>query len=169
MLADTLIQDGFKRIKGIVHTAVEGLDATQLSYRPVDQANSIAWLVWHIARVQDDHIAELAGSEQVWISGGWYQKFNVPFDAAETGYGHTAEQVAAVQANAELLLGYYDAVHAVTEQYIGTLTDKDYDKVIDESYDPPVILATRLVSVLSDDLQHAGQAAYVRGLIKTAS
>jgi hypothetical protein len=38
--------------------------------------------------------------------------------------------------------------------------------VVDASWDPPVTLGVRLVSVISDDLQHAGQAAYLRGMIE---
>ncbi|HET8709062.1 MAG TPA: DinB family protein [Candidatus Saccharimonadales bacterium] len=167
MLANEVLLDGFTRVKGIVHTTVDGLYADQLAYRPAGQANSIAWLVWHTARVQDDHIAELAGTEQVWSAAGWYNTFNLPFEVTETGYGHTTEQVAAVQADAEQLLGYFDAVHDATVKYLQGLRDKDYAKTVDESYDPPVTMTTRLVSILSDDLQHAGQAAYVKGLLKT--
>jgi hypothetical protein len=167
MQLNSLLLEAFRRVKGIVHTSAKGLQKEQLMYRPGDQANSIAWLLWHVARIQDDHIADLAAQEQVWTADGWYSKFNLPFDVTDTGYGHTVEQVAAVQANAELLLGYYDAVHLATEKYIEHLTQNDYERIIDTSYDPPVTLATRLVSILSDDLQHAGQAAYVRGLLKT--
>lgn len=168
MQTNDILLDGFRRIKGTVHTAAKGLSEEQLAYRPGDQANSIAWLLWHIARIQDDHVSALANSGQVWTEQGWYSKFNLPFDATETGYGHTTEQVAAVRANAELLLGYFDAVHTATEQYVQGLGEKDYGKTIEESYDPPVTLATRLVSIISDSLQHAGQAAYVRGLLKTS-
>ena len=39
------------------------------------------------------------------------------------------------------------------------------DRVVDRTWDPPVTLGVRLVSILDDDTQHAGQAAYVRGLL----
>lgn len=167
MLTNDILLDGFGRVKKIVHRAVKGLSQEQLAHRPDDQANSIAWLVWHIARIQDDHIAEVNGTTQVWASGDWYRKFGLPFDATETGYGQTTEQVAAVQVSAELLTGYYDTVHASTEEFIARLHEKDYKNIVDESWDPPVTLAVRTMSILCDNLQHAGQAAYVRGLIKT--
>jgi hypothetical protein len=122
--------------------------------------------VWHLTRIQDDHVADVAGTEQVWTSAGWADRFGLPFEPADTGYGHGAEQVAAVRVpSADLLTGYHDAVHERTVAYARTLVDADLDRVVDHRWDPPVTLGARLVSVLADDLQHAGQAAYVRGLL----
>ncbi|MDB5176224.1 MAG: hypothetical protein JWM81_1082 [Candidatus Saccharibacteria bacterium] len=163
MLANTLLLDAFDRIKTVVHTTVDGLSTDQLSQLPNDSANSIAWLVWHLTRIQDDHIADLVHEDQIWKE--WYKQFALPFEEYETGYGQTAEDVASVQASAELLLGYYDAVHAATINYLSTLTEEAYQRIVDKNWDPPVTLAVRLISVISDDLQHAGQAAYVRGLL----
>jgi uncharacterized damage-inducible protein DinB len=165
MRANELLLDGLERIKGTVHKTVEGLDDKALAFRPADTANSIAWLVWHLTRIQDDHIADLAEQEQVW-SDGWYERVDLPFSKDATGYGQSADEVAAVSASSELLLGYYDAVHQASVTYIQILSEKDLAKVVDTHWDPPVTLAVRLVSVLADDLQHAGQAAYVRGLSK---
>ena len=67
-------------------------------------------------------------------------------------------------ASGDLLLGYHDAVHEQTIRYVERLTDADLSRIVDESWDPPVSLDVRLVSVISDDLQHAGQAAFVRGV-----
>lgn len=166
MNASDVLADGFGRIHGIVHRVVGGLSAQDLNFRPADGANSIAWLVWHLTRIQDDHVSEVADVEQVWWSGGWYERYELPFDRADTGYGHSSDDVAAVRVESgELLLGYHDAVYEQTLGYVGRLRDGDLPKIVDESWDPPVTLAVRLVSVLSDDLQHAGQAAYVRGLL----
>jgi hypothetical protein len=160
-----LLIDAFGRIRDAVHGAVEGSSSEMLAYRPDDDANSIAWLVWHLTRIQDDHVADVAGTEQVWTAAGWVARFGLPFDPADHGYGHTTEQVAALAgASATLLLGYHDAVHAATVGYLATLTTGDLDRIVDERWDPPVSLAVRLVSVVADNLEHAGQAAYVRGV-----
>jgi Protein of unknown function (DUF664) len=162
--ADVLI-DAFQRIKGVTHRTVEGLTPDVLIFRPDDDANSIAWLVWHLARVQDDHVANAAGTEQIWTSQGWYERFGLPFAPSAIGYGQTSDDVAAVKVSSgELLVGYYDAVHEHTLAYVQTLVRADLDRIVDESWDPPVSLGVRLVSVISDNLQHAGQAAYVRGI-----
>jgi uncharacterized damage-inducible protein DinB len=162
-----LLADSFSRIREVVHEAVDGLKPGQLAFRPDDQANSIAWLVWHLTRVQDDHVADAAGIEQVWTSAGWGERFGLPFKLSETGYGHDPAEVTAVQVGSgELLTGYHDAVYQQTLDYVGQLSDQDLDRIVDQRWDPPVSLGVRLVSVISDDLQHAGQAAYLHGVIE---
>lgn len=165
MRANEVLIEMYERIGGNVHAAVKDLDDEQLAYRPDAQANSIAWLIWHIARGQDAQIAPLAGLAPVW-DNGWRDKFNLSLEPDDTGYGHSSEQVAAVRAGAELLTGYYDAVWIQTETYLKSLTDDTaLDKVVDTSWDPPVTLGVRLVSIAADCLQHVGQANYLRGIV----
>lgn len=159
-----LLLDGFERVGQAVAQALENLSPEQLARRAGGSANSIASLVWHLTRVQDDHVADLAGTEQVWIADGWAERFDLPLPHEDTGYGHDLEQVGVVVASSDLLLGYHQAVHQRTQKYLRELKPADLSEVIDESWDPPVTRAVRLVSVLEDDLQHVGQAAFARGL-----
>lgn len=165
MTSAELLVDAFGRIREVVHDAVEGLNVDQLATRLDGRANSIAWLVWHLTRIQDDHVAGVAGTEQVWTSSGWFDRFGLPFDRSAHGYGQTSEEVAAVRVEADLLAGYHDAVHEQTVSYISGLVDADLDRIVDKRWDPPVTLGVRLISVVTDDLQHAGQAAFIRGLL----
>jgi Protein of unknown function (DUF664). len=167
-MSSEILTEAFDRISGVVHSALTGASVEVLTFRVDPGANSMAWLIWHLTRVQDGHVADLLGAEQVWTAGGWVDRFNLPFDPEATGYRQSAGDVAAVRAGAELLAGYYDAVHTRTIDYLGTLTEPDFARIVDTSWDPPVTLAVRLVSILSDDLQHAGQASYVRGLAMRA-
>jgi uncharacterized damage-inducible protein DinB len=161
-----LLVDAFDRIRDSTTRVLDGLTDEELTFRATADANSIAWLVWHLTRVQDDHIADAAGAEQAWTSDGWFEDFGLPFDADETGYGMSSEQVGAVrEVSAERLAAYHVAVHDRTVAYIGGLSDSELDRVVDDAWDPPVTLAVRLVSVVSDDLQHVGQAGFVRGLL----
>lgn len=160
-----LLTDAFDRVLETATGAVDGLSVEQLSHRPEPGANSIGWLVWHLARVQDDHVADVAGTEQVWTAQGFVDRFGLPFDAQATGFGHSADEVGQVRVEAVLLAEYVRAVHDQTMAYVGTLAPDDLDKVVDTRWDPSVTLGVRLVSVVSDDLQHAGQAAYLRGLL----
>ncbi|MCP2266561.1 DUF664 domain-containing protein [Promicromonospora thailandica] len=161
-----LLTDAFGRIRQAVHGAVRGLTPDELAFRLDDDANTVAWLVWHLTRVQDDHVADAAGTSQVWSDDGWDRRFGLPFPAEDTGYGHDADEVSAVRVpSADLLVGYHDAVHDRTVRYLATLSDDDLNRVVDESWNPPVTLGVRLVSVVNDDMQHAGQAAFVRGLV----
>jgi len=165
-VADRLV-DGFGRVRENVHAAVEGLTAEQLRTRLDDEANSIAWLVWHLTRVQDDHVADVAGTEQVWTGQDWLSRFGLPFPAGDTGFGHRPADVEAVRVDKpELLTGYYDAVHEQTVRFVEGLDGQALDRVVDEAWDPPVTLGVRLVSVLDDDIQHAGQAMFVRGVLE---
>jgi uncharacterized damage-inducible protein DinB len=164
-----LLVDAFGRIRGAFHGAVQGLTTDQLAYRPDSDANSIAWLAWHLSRVQDDHVSGVAGTEQLWTSAGWAARFSLPFDPAEIGYGQSPDEVGSVRVEADLLLAYYDAVHERTIAYVRQLGKNDLDRIVDTSWDPPVSLGQRLVSVIEDDLQHVGQAAYVRGVVERMS
>ena len=165
MSGNDLLIDGFGRIREIVHEVLEGVDAADLDFRADAAANSISWLIWHLTRVQDDHIAAVAGLEQVWLSGSWEERCGLPLDPLDTGYGHGSKDVAAVRLGEDLLTGYHDATYEQTVSFISGLTETDMGKVVDQRWDPPVTMATRLVSVLADDLEHAGQAAFIKGLL----
>jgi hypothetical protein len=161
-----LLTEAYGRIRGIVHHVVDGLSEEQLAARLDPEANSIAWLVWHLARVQDDHVADVADEEQVYGAQHFDERFGFPFDTGQIGYGMSSEDVGLVRASGPLLAEYYDAVHEATLRFVRTLSPGKLSHVVDPSFDPPVTLGVRLVSVLSDDLQHAGQAAYVRGIVE---
>jgi uncharacterized damage-inducible protein DinB len=167
--ANEVLAYGLEQVQALVERVVEGLDADALARPPAPGANTVAWLVWHLARVQDDHLAEAfadrTGGEQVWTSQGWADRFALPFGPEETGYGFSTEQVAQVRASAELLAGYAGAVQRRSAELLAGVDDDELERVVDESYDPPVTLGVRLSSVLGDDYQHVGQAAYVRGLL----
>ncbi|MEU6241623.1 DUF664 domain-containing protein [Streptomyces sp. NPDC047024] len=170
MHAKDILIDGFGRIREEVHAVLDGLGPDVLDTSPAPDANTIAWLVWHLTRVQDDHVADAFGLDQVWLSDGWEKRFGLKLPAHDTGYGHTPAQVAKVRVDsADLLTGYYDAVHEQTLTALRSVTAGDLERVVDERWSPPVTLGVRLVSVLSDDLQHVGQAAYVRGLLQRAA
>jgi uncharacterized damage-inducible protein DinB len=156
----------YGRIPPLARGAVEGLDLDRLTESPRPGANTIAWLVWHLARVQDDHIAEILGTDQIWAGGQWSGLFGLGPDPSNTGYGHTPGEVASVRpTRPEALLEYLDAVDARTRSMLRQLRPDDLDRIVDRRWDPPVTLGVRLVSIADDGLQHAGQAAYVRGLL----
>lgn len=160
-----LLVESLERVLESGAAVVDGLSADQLAHRPAPDANPIGWLVWHLARVQDDHVADVAGIEQVWTSQGYAARFGLPFEDADIGYGHSSEQVGQVRAESELLASYLAAVHEQSVGFLRGLGEGDLDRIVDERWDPPVTLGVRLVSVVNDDTQHVGQAAYVRGLL----
>jgi uncharacterized damage-inducible protein DinB len=161
-----LLTDAFERIREGVHEVVTGLDADVLTHRPAPGANPVGWLVWHLTRVQDDHVSEVAGAGQAWTEEGWAERFGLGLEPGDTGYGHSDAQVQALRpVSAALLADYHDAVHARTVAFLAGLGEHDLDRVVDTAWDPPVTLGVRLVSVVNDCQQHVGQSAYVRGLL----
>ena len=165
MTPGQLLTDALGRVAEGVPAVLDGLSPDELAHRPTPDANPVAWLVWHLSRVYDDHVAGVSDLSQVYVEGGYAERFALPFDDREIGYGHSSEQVAAVQSPGDLLAEYAAAVHARMSPWVSSLVDADLDRVVDERWDPPVTLGVRLVSMTNDCAQHLGQAAYVRGLL----
>lgn len=160
-----VLTDAFERVREGVHRLCDGLDDDALTWQPDPGANSIAWLVWHLARIGDAQVADLAEREQVWTADGWVQRFDLSLDTGDTGFGHGPDEVAAVRpGDPGLLAGYVDAVVDATQAHLETIDADEFDRVVDRSWDPPVTAGVRLVSIVNDQAQHLGQAAYVRGL-----
>jgi hypothetical protein len=164
MKSNELLLDAFGRVREIVDVTLDGLDDETLVRRPAGNGNSIAWLIWHLSRIEDTQVASAAGLPQVWTSQGFAGRFGLPLPEHDTGYGHSSDNVDAVRAPAELLADYYEAVHRRTVEVLNSLGDDDLDRVVDTRWDPPVTFGVRLVSTVADCLQHVGQAAYAKGL-----
>lgn len=164
--AAALLTDGFGRVRENVHAVLSQLSAAELDEHLEPGTNSVAWLIWHLTRVQDDHLAELIGADQRWHADGWQRAFDLPLDADDTGFGHSPEQAAKVGGiDAADLTGYHDAVHGATTTFLAQCTEEDLEQVVDSNWDPPVTLGVRLVSVLDDDTMHVGQAAFAAGVL----
>jgi hypothetical protein len=168
MDAKDLVLDALERIRSVLHRTLAGLTLDEIHHQPQSDANSIAWLAWHLTRVQDTSVSGIAGTEQLWVSQGWQSRFHLAPDASQDGFGHTPEQVAAFRApTIQLLLDYHESVMTRSRAYVAGLAPADFDRTLNEpQWQPPPTVGVRLVSVLSDNLQHVGQAAYVRGLLQ---
>ena len=162
--ARELLRDAFTRLIEHADHITDGLTDEVSFYRPTPEANSIAWLLWHSARVQDAQLCDIAGTEQVWLRDGWVDRFALDLPRDAHGYGHTPEDVAKVKAPASLLAGYYRAVHHVTLEYIASVTPEDLEVIVDRRWTPPVTASARIVSIIDDCAQHLGQADYLRGI-----
>ncbi|MDT5362127.1 MAG: hypothetical protein QOC69_3889 [Mycobacterium sp.] len=159
-----LLRDSFTRLIEHVDDLADGLTDELSWWRPTPDANSIAWLIWHSARVQDAQLCEIAGIKQVWLRDGWADRFALDLPRDSHGYGHTPEQVGKVRTPADLLTDYYHAVHKVTLEFVASVTPEELDRIVDRRWTPPVTASARLVSIIDDCAQHLGQAAYIRGI-----
>jgi uncharacterized damage-inducible protein DinB len=166
MNVSELLLELYCRAPPLVGEAVDGLDAEQLAWQPSPEANTIGWLVWHLTRVQDHHVAEILDTSQIWVGGDWPKRFDLEPDPSNTGYGHRVAEVRAVKPeDARVLVEYLDAVDQRTHSMLAGVSELDLERIVDRRWDPPVTLGVRLVSIADDCLQHAGQATYVRGLL----
>ncbi len=166
METQDVLVEAYGRIRELVHTAADGLDQKRLTYLPEPGANSIAWLVWHLTRIQDDHVSAITGQDQVWVTSDWATALEMEPDPAKLGQGDGPDDVAAIRpADSNALLGYHDEVMDRSIEYLRGVGAAELARIIDYNYTPPVSVGVRLVSVLSDNIQHAGQARYLRGIV----
>lgn len=157
-----VLRDAFGRVRELVQQQCADLDPGTATVRLDPDANPPTWLLWHLARVQDDHVAALAGVDQAWET--WRDRFDLPLEPDDIGYGHDSAQVALVDVDPRLLAEYHADVHALTLRYLDRVDGAELARVVDDAWDPPVTAAVRLVSVVGDTLQHLGQVAYVTGV-----
>jgi hypothetical protein len=166
--ARAILRDSFTRLIEHVDELTNDLSDEVAFYRPTtvsgQQANSIAWLIWHSARITDAQLAHIAAIEQVWFRDGWVDRFALDLPRDAHGYGHTPDEVGKVRAPGNLLKGYYHAVHRMSLEYVAGVTDEELARIVDENWNPPVTASARLVSIIDDCAQHLGQAAYLRGI-----
>lgn len=161
-----ILSAGYGNVLRALGYTLEGLNEDDLNWQPKPDSNSIGWLVWHLTRWQDVMVSSFMGEEQIWIKDKWYQKFGRPADDKDHGLGHKPEDLAGFKSpDAETLLGYHKAALERSNRYFATVTTADLDKVFEGTpFKPPPTVGMMLMGTLSDGLQHAGQASYVRGL-----
>ena len=165
MESNAIVIDALGRIQNTIRRVLDGMTPDQLYYRPAENSNSTAWVIWHLTRVQDHHISDMGGLEQLWTSEGWHARFGMEADGKNTGTGHTPGDVAKIRPDAETLQSYYDAVYERTKTVLSSLTSEDMDRELDEpQYNPLPTIGVRCASIISDNTQHVGQAAYIKGL-----
>lgn len=163
-----LLLELYGRIPPLIREAVDGLDAAQLTRQPALRGNTIGWLIWHMSRVQDDHVAEILDLPQIWVGADHAIRFGLTADPTNTGWGHTIDEMLAVRPDGPgSLLDYFDAVDRRTRGMLEGLRRTDLDRIVDRRWDPPVTLGVRLISIADDSLQHVGQALYLRGILDT--
>ena len=151
----------------MVSTAVDGVDDDTLKRMPNDESNSMAWLVWHMTRVEDRFIhARFQDAGQLWTAGGWHDKFGMESDPDEFGIGWSTQQVAEWPCpSREVLMGYYDAVNAAARSYIQGLDADGLQRRVPAPgpAGSTMSVADALGILVWDNVVHGGQVAYIRG------
>jgi hypothetical protein len=162
-----MVEDTLGRAFDMVRQATRDLTPEEMLRPPKPH---VAWLTWHMARVQDTNFSGLLGTEQLWIRDGWHARFAMPADPRDYGSGHrqSPTQVDAFKvSDKQLLYAYMDVVFDQTRAYLATVADEELSRVLNEpQYQPLPTLSIRFASVITCNTRHAGQIEYLRGLIK---
>ena len=160
-----LLQNIFERVSQSLEGALDGLTQEELNRLPNPDCNSIGWLTWHLTRAQDSAVSGFMEKEQIWITDKWYSKFNRNADSTDNGVGHSSEEVSNFQSpDAKTLLDYHHAVLKQTNEYVSKLSTDELGRETDWPRFPTVGLL--LAAQISETLQHVGQIAYLRGMLK---
>ncbi len=153
----------------MVDSAMEGLDQETINRIPAEQCNSIAWILWHMSRVVDTFVnTRFQSRPQLWIAGGWHQRFGMGDDPDDRGVGWTMEQVASWSPpDLSVQLGYHQAVREAAAGYLSSATEADLAevKVIPPAPEPRTV-ANALGQMVWDAVAHGGQIAYLRGFYR---
>jgi len=162
-----LIIDALGRINETLHAELADITPDELA---ADPQPSVGWLTWHLIRVQDSQICTVSDRTQAWIEDGWHKKFNMAPEPRDYGpaHTHTHAQAKSLGADTATLLAYHGAVFGRSVAYLDSLSDADLERVLDDPrYDPRPTVGVRLVSVVDDNMQHAGQVIFQKACLRS--
>tara|TARA_B000000437_G_scaffold211836_1_gene183033 strand:+ start:235 stop:747 length:513 start_codon:yes stop_codon:yes gene_type:complete len=159
------IKSGLDEYYEILNKSLDTLTQEELIFRPEIHSNSIVFLVWHMAIVEDWLTNEiLLNNEKIWIIDKYYEKF--PDLKEKRGYGFSQEELDKFpNMDIEWLINYYDVVRNNTNKLLENITEKDlYLKYEFKSEEVTgYFILGRLITELS---QHLGQVSYIRGMLR---
>ena len=166
MSAPELYLEAIRRSDGDLKRSLEDLSTEELRHQPAGAgSNPIGWLVWHLTRTRDNIVSSIAGEKSIWEREGWGARFSMEGELPR----FTPEDVNTFDPkDFATLVGYFDSVAEQTAKVIGGLTDADMTREVASTVPgrPPQPVLGRLAVILNDNVQHIGQVAYLRGLIR---
>ena len=159
------LKSGMTEYLADLKTRLEGLSEAELCWQATLDSNTITWLVWHMARVEDGWInSSIGGGESVWDSGGWADRTGVTYD--NSGYGQTADEARSMPAvDVALLIDYFDAVREASFKVIDEMSEEDLSKSYSRG-GRSVTWSWILGHVLAEEAQHLGQIGFIRGMVR---
>jgi uncharacterized damage-inducible protein DinB len=151
--------------KEYINRAIQGLTADEQSFRVKPYCNSIAFLLWHLARVEDLWINRaLLARKEIYESEGWYQKFGTP--AQDFGFGYDVKKLDDWPAPAlTLLQAYATSVRGKTLEYLASLDEKAMDEAKDFHWSKGTT-GSALSHLVTEVGEHTGQIGYIRGILR---
>ena len=109
---------------------LEGLTETQVRTRPHAGVNTIAWLIWHTARIEDVGVNRFVVDGAQVLDDGWRARLGV--DRRDVGTGMTDAEVDALSARIDIaaLRSYWEALTRRTLEIVETLRGQDLGAVV---------------------------------------
>ena len=160
---DSGLNEAFEKLE----RTLDGLSEDEFHWRPALESNTIDWMVWHMARVEDNWInTRLRETVSIWDRDGWGERIDV--GESGNGYGQTAEEIRATPAfDVPLVMEYYRAVRKGTTDYFeNEMQVEDLKKEVTHSRYDPISYAWVLGHLLCEEAEHLGQIEYLRGMMR---
>ena len=157
-----------------VYAATRNLSLAEIYWQPSQDANSIGFIFWHVARVEDRLVTWcIEGREEIWIRDNWHGKTKLPKEA--TGLDYSSQEVTHFpKISNTLLADYFEAVRSNTFKYLASAGGEWFDSVPERTPFPENTDATKhfkeftigryFRQLISEENQHLGQISYIRGL-----
>jgi uncharacterized damage-inducible protein DinB len=160
-----LIVKSLEESRQYVADAIKGLSQDDIAWRPKTHSNSIAFLLWHVARVEDLWINRiLLGEKEVYELEGWHKKFNTP--AQDSGFGYDVAKLKSWPVPKLALLKEYAAVvREKTLAYLKSVNEKKLDEPKDFGWSKGNV-GSALSHLITEVAEHSGQIGYLRGIMK---
>ncbi len=160
-IADCLAQTHLR-----LQATCEGLESEQVLWRPAPTANNIGFILWHMGRHEDSRVTAIScGAESfendLWVTGGWFERFGQPMTAPDPGDRLGLRGLAIPDPH--VLLSYFKAVNERTLRFVGSLDGDRLDAYITAN-EPRQTVAGALRHMIVHQNNHHGQIDYLRGL-----
>ena len=108
------------------------LSPEQLRQRPGGVGNSVAWLMWHLARTEDAIVNSIIrGEGQVLLADGWIDKLGVDVTNIGTGLGDDEVEAISAKMDVDACNEYWMTVAGQTSEWLKTIEPAALDEVPD--------------------------------------
>jgi len=163
MEAKEIILKSLEESQEYLNKALDRLTEEEIAWAPGAESNSIAFILWHVARTEDTWVnGVIQGENEIYDAGGWQERLGTP--PKESGYSYTKEQLQAWPVpKLELLRGYADSVREKTMAVLQSITAEK----LSETVGTGPVRDTRgviLAHLITEIALHVGQIHYLHGL-----
>ncbi len=114
----------------LVDDVLSGLSEAQVRGRPHPSVNTVAWLLWHAARIEDVGVNRFVADRPQVLDEGWLDRLGVPRRDVGTGMNDAEVDNLSARIDLQALRGYWEAVTRGTLAVVETLRGADLDSPV---------------------------------------